>query len=128
MRRTRSRQVGNSVWIGATTPNRNGLVMPGLLSPVANPSDAAAARNSSMPGQLGRRAVQPGVSAPRAGALAGGAVDTGGAPMELVAEADPAREEIPERRGDLGTYRGTGDDHADHRHRRVRVPAGTDAA
>src|SRR5262245_5258962 len=32
MRRTRSRHVGRSVVIGATTPNRNGLVMPGLLS------------------------------------------------------------------------------------------------
>src|ERR1700737_2240774 len=32
MRRTRSRHVGRSVLSGATTPNRNGLVMPGLLS------------------------------------------------------------------------------------------------
>src|SRR5579872_4048286 len=32
MRRTRSRHVGRSVVSGATTPNRNGLVMPGLLS------------------------------------------------------------------------------------------------
>src|ERR1700739_4339905 len=27
MRRTRSRQAGSSAWIGATTPNRNGLVI-----------------------------------------------------------------------------------------------------
>src|ERR1700730_5593778 len=32
MRRTRSRHVGRSVLSGATTPNRNGLVMPRLLS------------------------------------------------------------------------------------------------
>src|SRR5918911_1887938 len=32
MRRTRSRHFGRSVRSGATTPNRNGLVMPGLLS------------------------------------------------------------------------------------------------
>src|SRR5205814_556438 len=32
MRRTRSRHVGRSVLSGVTTPNRNGLVMPGLLS------------------------------------------------------------------------------------------------
>src|SRR5919197_2941289 len=32
MRRTRARHVGRSVKTGATTPNRNGLVMCGLLS------------------------------------------------------------------------------------------------
>src|SRR5579872_6857833 len=32
MARTRSRHVGRSVVSGATTPNRNGLVMPGLLA------------------------------------------------------------------------------------------------
>src|SRR5262249_33685079 len=32
MRRARSRHVGTSVLSGATTPNRNGLVMAGLLS------------------------------------------------------------------------------------------------
>src|SRR5215467_8754036 len=32
MRRTRSSHVGRSVLSGATTPNRNGLVMSGLLS------------------------------------------------------------------------------------------------
>src|SRR6266851_3461638 len=32
MRRTRARHGGRSVASGATTPNRNGLVMPGLLS------------------------------------------------------------------------------------------------
>src|SRR5919201_4038400 len=31
MRRTRARHVGRSVLSGATTPNRNGLVMPGFL-------------------------------------------------------------------------------------------------
>jgi hypothetical protein len=39
-----------------------------------------------------------------------------------------SREEIPQRLCDLGTDRSPGDDHADHRHRRVSVSAGTDAA
>src|SRR6185312_1926473 len=39
-----------------------------------------------------------------------------------------SREEIPERLPDLGAYRRPGDDHADHGHRRVGVPASPDEA
>src|SRR5215472_19039536 len=49
MRRTRSRHVGRSVLSGATTPNRNGLVMSGLLSfGLSRGIDDGSTRNSSV--------------------------------------------------------------------------------
>src|SRR6476646_7228777 len=49
MRRTRSRHVGRSVLSGATTPNRNCLVMSGLLSfGLSRGIDDGSTRNSSV--------------------------------------------------------------------------------
>src|ERR1700704_4746821 len=58
MRRTRARHVGRSVASGATTPNRNGLVMPGLLS--EGQMSGRIARASGGPEDLDRHTARGG--------------------------------------------------------------------